>query len=75
MGKPMIDWDSVAWNLKDHMETEALTLRDLQKETGVSKSVLSRICDGKRCTPEAYMAVCAAMGAKPTYFFVKSDDF
>jgi len=75
MGKPMIDWDSVAYNLKDHMEVEGLTLRDLQKKIGVNKSILSRICNGKRCTPEAYVAVCVEMKAKPTYFFIKDDDF
>jgi lambda repressor-like predicted transcriptional regulator len=67
--KPVIDWDCVAYNLKDHMETEGLSLRALQKRTGVDKSTLLRICAGKRCTPEAYLAVCFTMGAKPMYFF------
>lgn len=74
-GKPAIDWDSVAWNLKDHMEVEGLSMRSLQKKIGVDKATLTRICAGRRCTPEAYLAVCVEMKTKPTYFFIKDDDF
>lgn len=70
MSKPEIDWRCVAFNLKDHMDTEGLSMRDLQKKIGVDKATLSRICNGKRCTPEAYIAVCIEMKAEPTYFFV-----
>lgn len=74
MGKPQIDWECVAHNLKAGMEARGVSMRDLQKEIGVDKATLSRICAGKRCTPEAYVAVCVWMKAKPTYFFTDANE-
>ena len=77
MTRPSIDWGCFAWNLRDFMSESGLSMRDVQRLSGVDKSVIARVTGEQkdwRCRPEAYLALCQMMGANPTYFFTPANE-
>lgn len=69
-----VDWDCFSWHVRDALEQSKGSLRDMQKLTGVDHATLSRICHGKPCRVDAYLAICELLEVDPMYFFEREDE-
>jgi transcriptional regulator with XRE-family HTH domain len=64
-----INWERLGKQLRSFREEGEITLRDVENDTGISKSQLSRVEHGKRVTAENYLAICAWMEVPPFRYF------
>ena len=69
IGGPSIDWTAFASTLQWRMKRFNISLRELQRSTGVHYSTLSRVANGKQCLAVTYLTLCAWMMLEPTKFY------
>ena len=69
IGGPSIDWTAFAEYLRGRMHRFNISLRELQRLSGVHYSTLSRVVNGKQCLAVTYLTLCAWMMLEPTKFY------
>lgn len=57
-----VDWQKFASDLRRHRESKGLTVRDVQKQTGVAIAVVSRAEHGETVTVTAFLRLLAWTG-------------
>lgn len=69
MSKPVVDWDSFAWHIRDALRAGGASLRDFERITGVDHNTILRATQGRPVRVEAYLALCDLLDADPKYWF------
>ena len=62
-----IAWEELGPNLRAAMARKRLTTRDIETHWGISKSTVSRACNGKPVGAYACIAMCAVAEIDPVW--------